>query len=82
MKSVVVKDKKDVVLYDLKVFKQIVVDADGTKADGGTVYAISAPKFEWADECSKAFAQDMLKRGGKCSIDETTGIIRSMQLVK
>ena len=75
MKSVVVKDKKDVVLYDLKTFKQIVVDADGTKADAGTVYAISAPKFEWADEASEAFEQDMLKRGGKCSIDETTGVI-------
>ena len=75
MKSVVVKDKKDVVLYDLKTFKQIVVDVDGTKADAGTVYAISAPKFEWADEASEAFEQDMLKRGGKCSIDETTGVI-------
>ena len=69
------KDKKDVVLYDLKTFKQIVVDADGTKADAGTVYAISAPKFEWADEASEAFEQDMLKRVGKCSIDETTGVI-------
>ena len=75
MKSVVVKDKKDVVLYELKDFNEIVVDADGTKVDAGTVYAISAPKFEWADDASATFAQDMLKRGGKCSIDEATGII-------
>ena len=75
MKSVVVKDKKDVTLYKDKAFEQIVVDADGTKANAGTVYAISAPKFDWADDASKAFAQDMLKRGGKCSIDENTGVI-------
>ena len=28
-----------------------------------------------ADENSKAFAAQMEQRGGKCSIDETTGII-------
>ena len=76
MKSIVVKDKKDVVLYEKEAFEEIIVDADGTtKRAADKVYQISAPKFEWADENSKAFAAQMEQRGGKCSIDETTGII-------
>ena len=75
-KSIVVKDKKDVVLYEEEAFEDIVVDADGTtKRAANNVYQISAPKFEWADENSKAFAVQMEQRGGKCSIDETTGVI-------
>ena len=30
MKSIVVKDKKDVVLYEKEAFEEIIVDADGT----------------------------------------------------
>ena len=67
---------KDVVLYEKEAFEEIIVDADGTtKRAADKVYQISAPKFEWADENSKAFAAQMEQRGGKCSIDETTGII-------
>ena len=75
MESIIVKDKKDVVLYKEKAFEEIIVDADGTKRTADKVYQISAPKFEWADENSIAFAEQMKQRGGKCSIDETTGVI-------
>ena len=74
LKSVIVKDKKDVVLYKEKAFQQITV-ANGVQKDAGAVYQIAAPKFTWADENSKNFALDMEKRGGKCTLDETTGVI-------
>lgn len=68
MNTIVVKDKKEVVLYEKKAFKNIVVAADGTVKAADHVYAIGTPTFEWGDEHSKTFAAEMEQRGGKCSI--------------
>lgn len=68
MNTIVVKDKKEVVLYEKKAFKNIVVAADGTEKAADHVYAIGTPTFEWGDEHSKTFAAEMEQRGGKCSI--------------
>lgn len=73
--SIVLRDKKDVVIYKEKEFKNIVVAADGTERAADHVYTIAAPTFEWGDENSATFAAEMEQRGGKCSIDPATGFI-------
>ena len=75
MNTIVVKDKKNVVLYEKKAFKDIVVAVDGTEKAADHVYAIGAPAFTWGDKNSETFATEMEQRGGKCTLDPATGII-------
>ena len=77
--SVVVKGKdgsgkSDAVLYEKGAFKNVTVAA-GVTQEAGSVYRIGAPKFEWADQATKQFVNDMIQRGGKCELDEATGVI-------
>ena len=79
LNSVVVKGKdgagkSDAVLYEKKAFKDITV-ANGVTQDAGSVYQIEAPVFEWADEATEQFVEDMIQRGGKCELDPATGVI-------
>ena len=76
--SVVVKgkdgSKSDAVLYEKGAFGNVTVAA-GVTQDAGSVYQIGQPVFEWADEATKQFVSDMIQRGGKCELDEETGVI-------
>lgn len=74
LKSVVVYDRENVVLYKDKAFQQITV-ADGVKKAANDVYQMGDVTFEWADDVTKQFASDMEQRGGKCTLDKTTGVI-------
>ena len=74
LKSVVVYDREDAVLYKDKAFQQITV-ADGVKKAANDVYQMGDVTFEWADDVTKQFASDMEQRGGKCTLDQTTGVI-------
>lgn len=73
-KSIVVKDRRSVVLYENNAFKNVTV-AEGTTKAANEVYTIGTPTFEWADDATVKFANDMEQRGGKCTLDPATGVI-------